>query len=423
MSSHKPGSQRRGGLPRWNIAETEDRPADGGVGGGGRQQQDQSRGPGRLLGSWLPLGMTPGSGDRPGDPSGHWGWLASALLDSHPGRAGPQPTLPPTRDSAASCPLPWPLALSWTQIWGQVLCEGHDAGLQAKAVLPGQGLDPHRASRSPALVPGECGTWEDPYVPLIPTAQRLWSHFPASPACSEGGGEKSRWSPRAAGGLQGDWISGRSWVRERVPCGLPLGWGLQAVLPLLGSVMALTSVGRGQGLACPPRWQSREGLPPEPRRQRGARCFRGEGPHGHLPSPEVTSRRAGEAGQSGQVTQRALGITAGAGRPPRGCAADEPRDWPRGQGRGCGLVRCGLWEAPTIPGGTSQEPTVAVSSVCPGGRAGPPGGAEHWVSPGGSSGMRCPGGVPSSLLAASPRGAVSLRSGAPLQADPPHPEL
>ena len=175
-------------------------------------------------------------------------------------------------------------------------------------------------------------------MPLIPTAQQLWSRFPVSPPCSEGGGEKSWWSPRAAGGLQGDWISGRSWVRERVPCGLPLGWGLQVVLPLLCPVTALTSIGQGQGLACPPRWQGREGLPPEPCRQRGARWFLGEGPHGHLPSPEVTSRRVGEAGQSGQVTQRALGITAGAGRPPeRMCSRRTAR---LAQGPGEGVWTC-----------------------------------------------------------------------------------
>lgn len=70
-----------------------------------------------------------------------------------------------------------------------------------------------------------------------------------------------------------------------------------------------------------------------------------------------------------------------------------------------------------LPGAHSQP----VSSVCPRGRAGPPGGAECWASPGGSSGMRCPEGVPSSLLAASPHGAVSLSSSAPLQADPSAP--
>lgn len=36
--------------------------------------------------------------------------------------------------------------------------------------------------------------------------------------------------------------------------------------------------------------------------------------------------------------------------------------------------------------------------------------------------MRCPGGGPSSLLAASPHGAVSLRSSVPLQANPLHPK-
>lgn len=212
----------------------------------GGQQQDQSRGPGRPPGSWLPLGMTPGPGDRPGDPSGHWGWLASALLDSHPGRAGPQPTLAPTRDSAASCPLPWPLALSWTQIWGQVLCEGQDAGLQAKVVLPGCGLDPPRSSRSPALVPGRCGTREDPYVPLIPRAQRLWSRFPASPVCSEGGGEKSRWAPRAAGGLD---------LREKLGQGEDAWWapawmgGSRRLCPCL--VPSRLSQASGEGRARP----------------------------------------------------------------------------------------------------------------------------------------------------------------------------
>ena len=85
----------------------------------------------------------------------------------------------PTRDSVASCPQPWPQALSWTQIWGQGLCEGYDAGLQAKAVLPGRGLDPHHASWSPALVPGGVARGRTHMCRLF---QRLNSSGPVSPS-------------------------------------------------------------------------------------------------------------------------------------------------------------------------------------------------------------------------------------------------
>lgn len=201
------------------------------------QRQDQSRVPGRPRGSRLPLGMTPGPGDRPGDPSGHG--LPGFSPSRQPPRQGwgPSPPCPQpvTLWPAARCPLPWSIAPRSTQFWGQVLCEGHNSGLQAKAVLPGWGLDSPCANRSPALVPGGCGTREDPYVRLILTAQWLWSRFPASPACSEAGGEKSRWAPRTAGGLQGETGSqGEAGSGRGCRVGSRLGGGLQAALPLLG---------------------------------------------------------------------------------------------------------------------------------------------------------------------------------------------
>ena len=178
---------------------------------------------------------------------------------------------------------------------------------------------------------------------------------------------------RNHGGLPGqlEACRGRLDLREKLGQGEGAVWapawagGSRRLCPCLVPPTALTSNRRGQGSACQPRWQSREGLPPEPRQQRGARRFRGEGPHGHLPSPEVTSRRVGEAAQSGQVTRRALGITAGAGRPPEGTCSR--RLHPRGRGRGVDLLAAaeGLrrWEAPASPGGTFQEATVGLQEA------------------------------------------------------------
>lgn len=212
-----------------------------------------------------------------------------------------------------------------------------------------------------------------------------------------------------------------------MPCGLPLGRGAPGGSALAWSRPRLSQA-TGEGRARPANPGGRAG-----RAFLQNRVNSGE-PGGSEARALTDTYQAPRSLRGGWVRLPRAGRSHGgpwASRleqagPPRGHAAEGCTP-----GAGEGVWTCSLrlrgcdgGRLPLLQEAPSRRPQSACGKRLPQWACCPPphGGAESWAPPGRSSGVRCPGGVPSSLLAASPHGAVSLRSSVPLQAIPLHPE-
>ena len=147
-------------------------------------------------------------------------------------------------------------------------------------------------------------------------------------------GSQDTWRPTG-----GDWISGRSWVRERVLCGLPLGWGAPGGSALAWSRPRLSQA-TGEGRARPADPGGRA-----PRAFLQNRGGSGE-PCGSEARALMDTCQAPRSLRGGWVRLPRAGRSHGGpwasqAGPPRGHAADGLRARPRGQGRGGGLACCG----------------------------------------------------------------------------------
>ena len=171
-------------------------------------------------------------------------------------------------------------------------------------------------------------------------------------------GSQDSWRPAG-----GEWISGRSWVRERVPCGLPFGRGAPG-----GSALAWShpwlSQATGEGRAWPANPGGRAG-----RAFLQNRVNSGE-PSGSEARALTDTYQAPRSLRGGWVRLPRAGRSHGgpwASRlkqagPPRGHAAEGCTPGARGGGVDLLALAEGLrrWEAPATPGGTFQEATVGL---------------------------------------------------------------
>lgn len=175
-----PDREGHGGLPGctdWDAGGGQPAGAEG-------QQSSGSVQPASARGTRLPLRAAPGPSDGPGDPSGHWGWPASALPGSRPDGLPAWPAL-----HTARARFPGPLAPTGRPTPGSVwLCHLMAVTLgfmhphpEQEAAFPRTKAGPSPCSRAPGLSRRLCGAREGPHMPLTLVPPLFWASLSLLP--------------------------------------------------------------------------------------------------------------------------------------------------------------------------------------------------------------------------------------------------